>query len=53
MSGGSIAEFYHKMGRAFDENLTRHYTRQIVDAVAYMHSNGIIHRVGSILSRIS
>lgn len=53
MSGGSIAEFYHKMGHAFDEDLTRHYTKQIVDAVAYMHSNGIIHRVGCVLSQIS
>lgn len=29
---------------AFKEDLIRHYTRQIVEGVAYLHRMGVIHR---------
>jgi len=44
--GGSIGECYRKLGRGFDKNLTRHCTQQIVGGLAYLHSKGILHRVG-------
>ncbi|KIM20324.1 hypothetical protein M408DRAFT_82191 [Serendipita vermifera MAFF 305830] len=42
--GGSIGECYRKLGRGLDKNLTRHFTKQIVDGLAYVHSKGILHR---------
>ncbi|TMW58911.1 hypothetical protein Poli38472_007056 [Pythium oligandrum] len=41
--GGSIASML-KQFDAFDEDLIRKFTRQIVEGVAYLHEMGIIHR---------
>ncbi|KAG8816184.1 hypothetical protein FRC18_001133, partial [Serendipita sp. 400] len=42
--GRSIGECYRKLGHGFDQNLTRHCTRQILNGLAYIHSRGILHR---------
>ncbi|KAF2091985.1 Pkinase-domain-containing protein [Saccharata proteae CBS 121410] len=42
-SGGELLGFLKKMG-TFDEECTRFYGAQILDAIDYMHSRGIIHR---------
>ena len=36
--GGSIASMLNKFGR-FDETVIRLYTRQILEGLAYLHSN--------------
>jgi mitogen-activated protein kinase kinase kinase len=43
VAGGSLATMLGQFGK-FNEKLTRHYLRQILAGVAYLHSNGIIHR---------
>ncbi|EDV26838.1 uncharacterized protein TRIADDRAFT_22456, partial [Trichoplax adhaerens] len=43
MPGGSIFEYLRKNG-VLPESTTRKYTRQILEGVAYLHSNLIVHR---------
>ncbi|ORY91228.1 hypothetical protein BCR43DRAFT_480028 [Syncephalastrum racemosum] len=43
VSGGSIASRLALQG-AFDESLARHFTRQICEGLAYLHSKNILHR---------
>lgn len=42
-SGGELLGFLKKM-TTFDEECTRFYGAQILDAIDYMHSRGVIHR---------
>lgn len=42
-SGGELLGVLKKMG-TFDEECTRFYGAQILDAIDYMHSRGVIHR---------
>lgn len=44
VSGGSIASRLALQG-AFDEPLVQHFTRQICEGLAYLHSKNILHRV--------
>lgn len=44
VSGGSVASRLALHG-AFDEALTRYFTRQICSGLAYLHSRHILHRV--------
>ncbi|KAF8632574.1 hypothetical protein AX15_001784 [Amanita polypyramis BW_CC] len=41
--GGSVGSCLLKHGR-FDENVTKSFTRQILDGLYYLHSKGILHR---------
>ncbi|XP_035249269.1 mitogen-activated protein kinase kinase kinase 2 [Anguilla rostrata] len=43
MPGGSIKDQLKSYG-ALTENVTRKYTRQILEGVSYLHSNMIVHR---------
>ena len=42
-TGGSIAQMLKQFGR-FPEPLIRMYTRQMTEALAYLHEHGIVHR---------
>lgn len=42
-SQGSIKDQLKSYG-ALTENVTRRYTRQILEGVSYLHSNMIVHR---------
>jgi serine/threonine protein kinase len=42
-NGGSIAQMLHQF-KSFPERLIRLYTRQMVEALVYLHSRGIVHR---------
>ena len=42
MDGGSLAE--RLIYRPFSEDIARRVTRQVTDALAYIHSLGIAHR---------
>lgn len=43
LPGGSIKDELHNYG-ALTENVTRKYTRQILEGVAYLHDQYIVHR---------
>ncbi len=43
MPGGSVKDQLKAYG-ALTENVTRKYTRQILEGVSYLHSNMIVHR---------
>eukprot|EP00079_Xenopus_tropicalis_P010590 XP_002935600.2 PREDICTED: mitogen-activated protein kinase kinase kinase 3 [Xenopus tropicalis] len=43
MPGGSVKDQLKAYG-ALTENVTRRYTRQILEGVSYLHSNMIVHR---------
>lgn len=43
MAGGSVKDQLKAYG-ALTENVTRKYTRQILEGVSYLHSNMIVHR---------
>lgn len=41
--GGSLSSLIKKFG-AFNEKITKIYLRQMLDALSYIHSKGIVHR---------
>lgn len=43
MSGQSVKDMLQKF-QPFGETLVKHYTRQLIEAVAFMHRNLIVHR---------
>eukprot|EP01135_Chromosphaera_perkinsii_P003620 Nk52_evm29s249 gene=Nk52_evmTU29s249 len=43
VNGGELLDYILKKGK-LDENETRRFMRQLVDAVSYIHSLGIVHR---------
>lgn len=43
LEGGELLELVDKKGR-FEEEEARNYFKQIVSAIAYCHSNKMIHR---------
>jgi serine/threonine protein kinase len=49
--GGSVGSYLLKHGR-FDENVTKSFTRQILDGLRYLHSKGILHGVRLSLSTV-
>jgi len=40
---GSVQDYIRESG-ALTETLTRHYTRQVLEGLCYLHEEGIIHR---------
>ncbi|SMN22251.1 similar to Saccharomyces cerevisiae YDR466W PKH3 Protein kinase with similarity to mammalian phosphoinositide-dependent kinase 1 (PDK1) and yeast Pkh1p and Pkh2p [Maudiozyma saulgeensis] len=42
-AGGELLSLLHKY-RTFNEQLSRHFTIQLIDTVEYIHSKGVIHR---------
>jgi hypothetical protein len=40
---GSISSLLRRIG-AFDEAVIRKYTRDILEGLAYLHANGVVHR---------
>ncbi len=40
---GSISSLLRRVG-AFDEAVIRKYTRDILEGLAYLHANGVVHR---------
>ena len=40
---GSVQDYIRESG-ALTETLTRHYTRQVLEGLCYLHEQGIIHR---------
>eukprot|EP01065_Artemidia_motanka_P034869 TRINITY_DN4284_c0_g2_i1.p1 TRINITY_DN4284_c0_g2~~TRINITY_DN4284_c0_g2_i1.p1 ORF type:complete len:700 (+),score=234.42 TRINITY_DN4284_c0_g2_i1:50-2149(+) len=44
VSGGSLTSLLRSRDRGFPEKTVRVYTRQIVDGLVYLHSQGIAHR---------
>eukprot|EP01017_Pseudomicrothorax_dubius_P011582 TRINITY_DN14363_c0_g1_i4.p1 TRINITY_DN14363_c0_g1~~TRINITY_DN14363_c0_g1_i4.p1 ORF type:complete len:374 (+),score=68.41 TRINITY_DN14363_c0_g1_i4:64-1185(+) len=43
IAGGSIASLLQKFG-PFNENITKVYTKQILEGLEYLHANGVVHR---------
>lgn len=43
VAGGSISSCLKTLGK-FDEPLVRYITRQVLEGLRYLHSNGILHR---------
>ncbi|KAH7388251.1 hypothetical protein KP509_16G066100 [Ceratopteris richardii] len=43
MAGGSLADLMKKFGGSLDEGLIKVYTRGIVEGLAYLHGQGIVH----------
>jgi serine/threonine protein kinase len=43
LPGGSIKSLISRFGR-LDEGVASLYTRQILEGLAYLHKNGVIHR---------
>ena len=43
MEGGSVAELVKKSGGSLEEGRVRHFTRGIVEGLAYLHSQKIVH----------
>ncbi|KIO31636.1 hypothetical protein M407DRAFT_67689 [Tulasnella calospora MUT 4182] len=41
--GGSIGSCLQRLGK-FEENIIKSFTKQIIDGLAYLHANKIIHR---------
>lgn len=44
--GGTIATLLNKYGR-FREEVTKSFTKQILEGLDYLHSRGILHRVSN------
>ena len=44
MKGGDFSSLLEGCGGAFDEDTAKYYLAQIVLALEYLHSNGVIHR---------
>lgn len=44
MPGGSIMDYFHNLGSGFEQNHARKCTKQILDALIYIHYRCIIHR---------
>ena len=42
-AGGELLSLLHKY-RTFNEQLSRHFTVQLIDTIEYIHSKGVIHR---------
>ena len=43
MEGGSVAELVKKSGGSLEESRVRNFTREIVEGLAYLHSQKIVH----------
>ena len=43
IAGGSIASILRRFG-PLEENVFKRYTKQLLKAVRYLHSNGVVHR---------
>ncbi len=43
VAGKSLDSLLEKFG-AFHENVIKSYARQLLDALAYCHANGVVHR---------
>lgn len=39
-----ITRYYLKKKGLFDEETSHMFTRQIIEAVGYLHANGVVHR---------
>lgn len=46
ISGGTIGSCLSQYGK-FNEQVTKHFTSQILDGLVYLHDKGIIHRASS------
>lgn len=44
MSGGELFDYVALENGAFSEKICRHYFKQLLMGVHYLHSNGICHR---------
>lgn len=47
--GGPVAKYLQECGK-FEDQITRSYTGQILDGLAYLHTNGVILRVSRMCS---
>lgn len=44
MSGGTIATIYRASQSAFEEQLVKFFTKQILQGLSYLHAKQILHR---------